>query len=131
MCIKMVQSSKLRSSKILHKRRSKSAILPKTLKNYPNGDWKRAMQKKIFFKNFNCRTWIDISKGIYEFFFGIFDRIDFEIKVFEGRRQCYFRPCMAGLAAFDSRLRQFIEVLKPNLLEIHNVWHVRYLWKKS
>jgi hypothetical protein len=69
--------------------------------------------------------------GICEFFFGIFDRIDFVIIVFEGRRQCFFRPYPAGSAAFDSRLRHFIEVHKVELFEIHNVWHVRYLWKKS
>jgi hypothetical protein len=60
-------------------------------------------------------------------FFGIFDCIDFEIIAFEGRRQCVFRPCQAGSAAFDSHLRHFIEVHKAELLKIHNVWHVRYL----
>jgi hypothetical protein len=65
------------------------------------------------------------------FFFGIFHRIDFEIIAFEERRQCFFRPCLAGSAAFDSRFRYFIEVHEVELLEIHNVWHVRYLWKKS
>jgi hypothetical protein len=58
-------------------------------------------------------------------FFGIFDCIDFEIIAFEERRQCFFRPCPAGSAAFDSRLRHFIEVHEAELLEIHNVWHVR------
>jgi hypothetical protein len=61
----------------------------------------------------------------------IFDRIDFEIIVFEGRRQCFFRPYLAGSTAFDSHLRHFIEVHEVELLEIHNAWHVRYLWKKS
>jgi hypothetical protein len=64
-------------------------------------------------------------------FFGIFDLIDFEIIAFEGRKECFFRPYPAGSAAFDSRLRHFIEVHEAELLEIHNVWHVRYLWKKS
>jgi hypothetical protein len=35
-------------------------------------------------------------------FFGIFDRTDFEIIAFEGRRQCFFRPYPTGSAAFDS-----------------------------
>jgi hypothetical protein len=69
--------------------------------------------------------------GICGICFGIFDCIDFEIIAFEGRRQCFFRPCPAGSAAFDTRLRHFIEVHKVELLEIRNVWHVRYLWKKS
>jgi hypothetical protein len=69
--------------------------------------------------------------GICEFFFGTFDHIDFEIIAFEGRRQCFFRPCPAGSAAFDSRLRHFIEVHEVELLEIHNVCYLRYLWKKS
>jgi hypothetical protein len=64
-------------------------------------------------------------------FFGIFHHINFEIIAFEGRRQCFFRPCPAGSAAFDSRLCHFIEVHEAELLEIHNVWHVRYLGKKS
>jgi hypothetical protein len=67
--------------------------------------------------------------GICGIFFEIFDHIDFEIIAFEERRQCFFRPCPVGSAAFDSRLRHFIEVHKAELLEIHNVWHVRYLWK--
>jgi hypothetical protein len=66
--------------------------------------------------------------GICGIFFGIFDHINFEIIAFEGRRQCFFRTC---LVAFDSHLCHFIEVHKVELLEIHNVWHVRYLWKKS
>jgi hypothetical protein len=61
----------------------------------------------------------------------IFDCIDFEIIAFEGRRQCFFRPCPARSATFDSRLRHFIEVHEAELLEIHNVWHVRCLWKIS
>jgi hypothetical protein len=60
-------------------------------------------------------------------FFGIFDCIDFEIIAFEGRKQCFSRPCPAMLAAFDSHLHHLIEVHKAKLLEIHNVWHVRYL----
>jgi hypothetical protein len=59
--------------------------------------------------------------GICGIFFGIFDRIDFKIIAFEGRRQCFFRLCPAGSTAFDSRLRHFIEVHKAELLEIHNV----------
>jgi hypothetical protein len=68
--------------------------------------------------------------GICGIFFGIFYCIDFEIIAFERRRQCFFRPCPAGSAAFDSRFCHFIEVHEVELLEIHNVWHVRYLWKK-
>jgi hypothetical protein len=69
--------------------------------------------------------------GICGNFYGNFHRIDFKIIAFEGRRQCFFRPCPAESAAFDSRLHHFIEVHEAELLEIHNVWHVRYLWKKS
>jgi hypothetical protein len=68
--------------------------------------------------------------GICGIFFGIFHRIDFEIIACEGRRQCFFRLFPAGSAAFDSRLHHFIEVHEAELLKIHNVWHVRYLWKK-
>jgi hypothetical protein len=67
--------------------------------------------------------------GISRTNFGIFDSIDFEIIAFEGRRQCFFRLCPAWLVAFDSRLRHKLEVHKAELLEIHNVWHVRYSWK--
>jgi hypothetical protein len=69
--------------------------------------------------------------GIRGIFFGIFHHIDFDMTMFEGRRQCFFRPYPAGSAAFDSRFRHFIEVHEAELPEIHNVWHVRYLWKKS
>jgi hypothetical protein len=69
--------------------------------------------------------------GICGIFFGIFHHIDFEIVAFEERLQCFLRPCPAWSAAFDSRLHHFIEVHEAKLLEIHNVWHVRYLWKKS
>jgi hypothetical protein len=69
--------------------------------------------------------------GMCGIVFGIFHRIDFEIIAFEGRRQCFFRPCPARSAAFDSCFRHFIEVHKAELLEIHNVWHVRYMWKES
>jgi hypothetical protein len=64
-------------------------------------------------------------------FFGIFDIIDFEIIAFEGRKQCFLGPCPIGSAAFDSCLHHKLEVHKAELLEIHNVWYVRYLWKKS
>jgi hypothetical protein len=67
--------------------------------------------------------------GISRIFFGIFNRIDFETIAFEGRKQCFFRAYLAGSAAFDSHLRHKLEVHKVELLEIHNVWHVRYLWK--
>jgi hypothetical protein len=63
--------------------------------------------------------------GICGIFFGIFDCIDFHIIAFEGRRQCFWEPCLAGLAAVDSRLRYKIKVHEAELLEIHNVWHVR------
>jgi hypothetical protein len=57
--------------------------------------------------------------------FGILDRTDFEIIAFKGRRQYFFRPFPAGSTTFDSRLCHFIEVHEAELLEIHNVWHVR------
>jgi hypothetical protein len=63
--------------------------------------------------------------------FGIIDSIDFETITFEGRSQCFFVPCPAGSAAFDSRLHHFIKVHEAELLKIHNVWHVKYLWKNS
>jgi hypothetical protein len=69
--------------------------------------------------------------GISGIFFGIFDRIDFEIIAFEGKRQCFLGPYLVGSAAFDSLLHHKLEVHKVELLKIHNVWHVRYLWKKS
>jgi hypothetical protein len=69
--------------------------------------------------------------GICGIFFGIFHLSDFEIIAFERRRQCFFRPCPAGSAAFDSCFCHFIEVHEAELLDIHNVWHVRYLWEKS
>jgi hypothetical protein len=70
--------------------------------------------------------------GISGNVFGIFvDRIDFEIIAFEGRRQCFFRPYPTRSAAFDSHLCHKLEVHEAELLEIHNMWHVRYLWKKS
>jgi hypothetical protein len=34
--------------------------------------------------------------GICGIFFGIFDRIDFEIIAFEGRRQCFLDPAQKG-----------------------------------
>jgi hypothetical protein len=69
--------------------------------------------------------------GICGNFFGIFHRIDFEIIAFERKRQCFIRSYPARSAAFDSRFCHFSEVHKAELLEIHNVWHVRYLWEKS
>jgi hypothetical protein len=87
-------------------------------------------KKIIFFRNSTVGYNL-ILVWEYVEFFGTFYRIDFEIIAFEGRRQCFFRPCPVGSAAFDSRLCHFIEVHEIELLEIHNVWHVRYLWKKS
>jgi hypothetical protein len=55
------------------------------------------------------------------FFFGIFNHIDFGIIAFEGRRQCFFRPCPVASAAFDSCLRHFTEMHEAELLEIHNL----------
>jgi hypothetical protein len=57
--------------------------------------------------------------------FRIFDCIDFEILAFEGRRKCFFGPCPAGLAGFDSPWRQKLELRKAGLLKIHNIWNVR------
>jgi hypothetical protein len=62
---------------------------------------------------------------IHEIFFRIFDLIDFEIIAFERRKQCSLGPCLAGSAAFDSRLHHKLEVHEAELLEIHNVWYVR------
>ena len=67
---------------------------------------------------------------ICRIFFGIFHHIDFEIIAFKRRRQCFFRPCLARSAASDSYFHHFIEVYEAEILEIHNVWHIRYLWKK-
>jgi hypothetical protein len=69
--------------------------------------------------------------GICGIFFGIFDRIDFEIIAFEGRSKCFFGPYPAGSAAFDSRWREKLELHEAELLEIHNVWHVMHFWRKS
>jgi hypothetical protein len=63
------------------------------------------MEKNIFFQNFNCRIWLDISMGICEKKFRIFDRIDFEIIAFEGRRKYFFGPYLAGSIDFDSPWR--------------------------
>jgi hypothetical protein len=69
--------------------------------------------------------------GISGNFFEIFDPIDFKIIAIKGRKQHFWELCMAGLVAFDSRLCHTLEVHKAKLLEIYNVWHVRYLWKNS
>jgi hypothetical protein len=69
--------------------------------------------------------------GICRIYFGIFDSIDFEITAFEGKRQCFLGPYPAWSATFDSRLHQKIEVHEAELLEIHNICHVRWLWNKS
>jgi hypothetical protein len=63
--------------------------------------------------------------------FGIFGLIDFEIIAFEGRRQCFLETSPTEPATFNSRLHHKLEIHEAELLEIHNVWHVRYLWKKS
>jgi hypothetical protein len=63
--------------------------------------------------------------------FKIFDLIDFKIIAFEGRRKCFFLPYPARLANFDSHWREKLELHKVEVLEIHNVWNVRFLWKKS
>ena len=92
---------------------------------------KKDHAKKIFLKNFNCRIWLNISMEICGIFLRNFCYIDFEIIAFEGRRQCFFRPSPAGSTTFDSHFHHFIKVHKAELLEIHSMWHVRYLWKKS
>jgi hypothetical protein len=61
--------------------------------------------------------------------FKIFDRIDFKIIAFEGKRKCFFVPCLVRLIDFDSRWRKKLELHKVEVLEIHNVWNVRFLWK--
>jgi hypothetical protein len=55
----------------------------------------------------------------------IFDRIDFEIIAFEGRRKCFFGPCPARSTSSDSLLIQKLESNEAELHEIHNVWNVR------
>jgi hypothetical protein len=63
--------------------------------------------------------------GICGIFFGIFDPIDFDIIAFEERRQCFLGSCLTKSIVFDSHLHHNIKVHKVELLEIHNVWHVR------
>jgi hypothetical protein len=51
--------------------------------------------------------------------------------MFEGRRKYLFVPCLAGATNFDSHWRQKLELHKVEIFEIHNVWNVQLLWKKS
>jgi hypothetical protein len=75
--------------------------------------------------------WPDISMGTSGKKIRIFDHIVFEIIAFEGRKLWFFGPCLARSADFDSPLHQKLELHKVEFLEIHNVWNVRYLSKKS
>jgi hypothetical protein len=50
---------------------------------------------------------------------------------FERRKKCFFVPCPARSANFDSYWHEKLELQKVEVLEIHNVWNVRFLWKKS
>jgi hypothetical protein len=54
-----------------------------------------------------------------------------KVIVFEGRSKCFFVPCSAGSADFDSCWRQKLELHKVEVLKIHNAWTVRLLWKKN
>jgi hypothetical protein len=99
-------------------------FLQKHLKTTPMETKKGPCKKNSFFRTSTVRYDL-ILVWEYVNFFGIFDCIDIEIITFEGRSQCFFRPCPAGSVAFDSCLRHFIEVHEVELLEIHNVWHVR------
>jgi hypothetical protein len=69
--------------------------------------------------------WPDIKMKICRFFFGILDSIDFKIIAFEGKRKCFFGPCLVGSAAFDSCWLQKLELHEAELLEIHNIMNVR------
>jgi hypothetical protein len=63
--------------------------------------------------------------------FKIFDYIDFKIIAFEGRRKCFLVPYPAWSTNFDSRWHQKLELHKVEVLDIHNEWNVRLLWKES
>jgi hypothetical protein len=63
--------------------------------------------------------------------FKIFDCIDFKIIVFEGRGKYFFVPCPARSTDFDSYWLEKLELYKVEVLEIHDVWILRFLWKKS
>jgi hypothetical protein len=69
--------------------------------------------------------------GICKKNFKFFGHIDFKIIAFEGRRKCSFVPYMAGSTDFYSLWREKLELHKMEVLEIHIVWNVRFLWKKS
>jgi hypothetical protein len=86
---------------------------------------------KSFFRNSTIKCSLILVWEYVKFVLEFFDRIDFVIIAFEGRRKCFFRPCLARSAALDSCLCHKLEVYKTKLLKIHNVWHVRYLWKNS
>jgi hypothetical protein len=61
---------------------------------------KEPCTKNSFFRNSIIGCDLILIWEYVDFLFGIFDLIDFEIIAFEGRRQCFFRPCLAGSAAF-------------------------------
>jgi hypothetical protein len=65
--------------------------------------------------------WPNFSMEICGKNFKFFYYIDFEIIAFEGRRKCFFGPCLAESAGFDSPLHEKLELNKAKLLEIHNV----------
>jgi hypothetical protein len=69
--------------------------------------------------------WPDITMGICGKKFKIFYHIDFKIIAFEERRKCFFGPCLVGSASFENCWCQKLELSEAELLEIHNVWHVK------
>jgi hypothetical protein len=106
-------------------------FLQKYSKTTPMETEKGPCKKISFFRTSTVVYDLILVWKYVEFFMEFFYYIDFEIIAFEGRRQCFFRPCPAGSTAFDPRLCHFIEVHKAELLEIHNMWHIKYLWNKS
>jgi hypothetical protein len=43
----------------------------------------------------------------------------------------FFLACSAGSPNFDSCWHEKLELHKVEVLEIHNVWNMRFWWKKS
>jgi hypothetical protein len=93
----------------------------KNIEKLPPCRPKKGYEKKVI--------WSGISMGICGKNFKKIDCIDFKIITFEERRKCFFIPCPAGSVDFDSRWHEKLELHKVEVLEIHNVWNVRFLWK--
>jgi hypothetical protein len=53
--------------------------------------------------------------------FNFFDRTDVKNIAFERRRKCFFVPCPAWSANFDSLWHQKLELYKIEVFGIHNV----------